>query len=441
MVEALHHAGLEVILDVVFNHSAEAGETGPSLSLRGLDERTVYRHAADGRCLNWTGCGNTMNFGEPRVVQLTLDALRYWVEEFRIDGFRFDLATCLGRGPSGAFDVAAPLLVALAQDPVLARAKLIAEPWDLGPNGYRLGGFPRRWLEWNDRFRDGVRRFWLRGDVDRAEFARRLAGSSDVFDRELRAPDRVGQLHRRPRWLHARRPGQLHAQAQPRQRRGQPRRPRSQLLEQLRDRGSERRPPGPGPARAAASGPADACLFVSQGTPMLLAGDELGHSQAGNNNAYCQDNPTTWIDWATIDEPLLEFVRALITLRREHPALRRRRFLTGAQTEEIGWYSPSGAPMTGADWADPGARCVAMYLDGSDAPDRDDQGAPLVDDDLLLLVNGWSGAVSSHPSTPSVGHHVVDHARLVHTQRHSGVRHPELRPGRSWLVGHRPGEQ
>ncbi|MFO7561860.1 MAG: glycogen debranching protein GlgX, partial [Enhygromyxa sp.] len=187
MVEALHEAGLEVTLDVVFNHSAEAGETGWTLSLRGLDAPTYYRHDAGGRCVNWTGCGNTLNFHHPRVVQLTLDALRYWVEEFGVDGFRFDLAPILGRGRVD-FDAGAPLLVALAQDPTLARVKLIAEPWDLGPHGYRLGGFPGRWLEWNDRYRDGVRRFWLVGEFDRAELSRRLAGSSDVFAQVLRPP-------------------------------------------------------------------------------------------------------------------------------------------------------------------------------------------------------------------------------------------------------------
>jgi isoamylase len=384
MVAALHAAGIEVLLDVVFNHSAEAGETGPTLSLRGLDDAVYYRHelSAPQRCVNWTGCGNTLNFHHPRVVQLTLDALRYWVDEFGIDGFRFDLAPILGRGQQ-EFDPVAPLFVALAQDPTLARVKLIAEPWDLGPRGYRLGGFPRRWLEWNDRYRDAVRRFWLQRDIDRAEFARRIAGSSDVFARELRAPtasvnfvtahdgftlaDLVSYSHK-------------HNLAN---------------AEDNRDGHTHNYS-----SNCGVEGPSDdptivalrrelsrallATVLVSQGTPMLLAGDELGRSQRGNNNAYCQDNAISWIDWTATDESLHAFVKQWVALRRRHPALRQDRWLGPHSRPDEGrpveWLRPDGRTMATEDWHATDRHALMVRL-----------GEP--DDSLLLLFNAELAAV------------------------------------------------
>jgi isoamylase len=377
MVASLHEAGIEVVLDVVFNHDAEAGETGPTLSLRGLDETRYHRHdpGLAQHCVNWTGCGNTLNFQHPRVVQLTLDALRYWVEEFGVDGFRFDLAPILGRGRVD-FDVGAPLLVALAQDPVLARTKLIAEPWDLGPHGYRLGGFPQRWLEWNDRYRDSVRRFWLIGDVDRAEFSRRIAGSSDVFAQDLRAPTAsvnfvtahdgftladLLSYSRKHNLANAEgnRDGHSHNFSCNCGVEGSTDDPR--VLALRRDL-----------SRALLT-----TLLVSQGTPMLLACDELGRSQGGNNNAYCQDNEISWIDWTNIDESLLEFVTRLIGLRRSHPALRQDRWL-GPHARDGGrpveWLRPDGAAMRVEDWHAQGERALVVYI-----------GEP--DDPLLLLFN------------------------------------------------------
>jgi len=382
MVATLHEAGIEVVLDVVFNHSAEAGETGPTLSLRGLDEATYYRHGPDGRCVNWTGCGNTLNFQHPRVVQLALDALRYWVEEFGVDGFRFDLAPVLGRGRVD-FDAGAPLWVALAQDPVLAGTKLIAEPWDLGPHGYRLGGFPRRWLEWNDRFRDGVRRFWLRGELDRAELARRLAGSSDVFAQELRAPTAsVNFVTAHDGFTLA----DLVSHA---------RKHNLENGEHNRDGHDHNHS-----INCGVEGPTDdpqvlalrrdlrrallATLLIAQGTPMLLAGDELGHSQCGNNNGYCQDNEIGWIDWTRVDESLLEFVARLVALRRSHPALRQDRWLGPHPRADHGrpveWLRPDGAAMAVEDWHARDDRALMVHI-----------GEP--EDPLVLLFNAEQASV------------------------------------------------
>ncbi|HVI02647.1 MAG TPA: glycogen debranching protein GlgX [Enhygromyxa sp.] len=399
MVAALHAAGLEVLLDVVFNHSAEAGETGPTLSLRGLDETLYYRHEHGDpqRCVNWTGCGNTLNFHQPRVVQLTLDALRHWVEEFGVDGFRFDLAPTLGR-THVEFDPVAPLFVALAQDPTLAGIKLIAEPWDLGPHGYRLGGFPRRWLEWNDRYRDCVRRFWLHRDVDRAELARRIAGSSDVFARELRAPTASLNLvtahdgftladlvsyARKHNLANAEdnRDGHTNNHSVNCGVEGPTEDP--QILGLRRDR-----------SRALL-----ATLLCSRGTPMLLAGDELGRTQRGNNNAYCQDNAISWIDWSTIDASLLAYVQQLIALRRDYPALRWlpltrvatqgvaggpggppgcEAFWGGCSGSEpeplIEWLRPDGEAMGVEDWHDTDEHALMVRLGD-------------LDDALLLLFN------------------------------------------------------
>jgi isoamylase len=387
MVEALHAAGLEVVLDVVYNHSAEAGEDGPSLSLRGLDNALYYRPDPrdPSRSLNWTGCGNTLNFDHPRVVQLCLDSLRYWVQEMGVDGFRFDLAPILGRSAArgGGFDPGAPLFVALAQDPVLARAKLIAEPWDVGPGGYQVGRFPGRWMEWNDRFRDALRRFWLERSVGRDELARRLAGSSDRFHHGLRRPcasvnfitahdgftlvDLVSysRKHNLANGEHNR-DGHAHNFSCNCGVEGPTHDP-----EILARRARLRRA-------------LIASLLVSQGTPMLLAGDELGHSQAGNNNAYCQDGPLTWLDWSAADAELFEFVRACVELRRTHPALRRNRWLSDHEGDEDGlpvqWRRVDGASMTVDNWHDHGRHRLGVRL-----------GDP--DDALLLLFNAEPQAV------------------------------------------------
>lgn len=375
MVDALHAAGFEVVLDVVYNHSAEAGELGPTLSLRGLDNALYYRLRSDdpSRTLDWTGCGNTLNFDHPQVVQLVLDSLRYWVEQMGVDGFRFDLAPILGRSAIRGhnFDPGSPLLVALGQDPILARTKLIAEPWDLGPDGYQLGRFPDRWMEWNDRFRDDLRQFWLHRSVGRGELARRLAGSSDRFHHGRRAPsasinfitahdgftlaDLVSYAHKHNLDNgEDNRDGHSH------------------------DFSSNCGVEGPSPdpeilaRRARLRRALIASSMVAQGTPMLLAGDELGNSQAGNNNAYCQDNPIAWLDWSSVDHELLDFVRACIELRRTHVLLRHDDWLRDVESDEddlaVQWRRPDGASMSIDDWHDPDHHGLGVRLgDGDDA--------------------------------------------------------------------------
>jgi isoamylase len=370
MVDALHAAGFEVVLDVVYNHSAEAGETGPALSLRGLDNALYYRLRNDdrSRCLDWTGCGNTLDFEHHEVVQLVLDSLRYWVEHMGVDGFRFDLAPILARSSAraGSFDPGSPLLVALAQDPILARTKLIAEPWDLGPDGYQLGRFPDRWMEWNDRFRDDLRGFWLHRSVGRDEFARRLAGSSDRFHHSLRTPsasinfitahdgftlaDLVSHAHK-----HNLANGEDN---------------RDGTTQNFSTNCGVEGPtddPQIEARRARLRRALVASLLVAQGTPMLLAGDELGNSQAGNNNAYCQDNPTTWLEWSRVDTELLEFVRACLNLRRTHPALRRNGWLRDAVDGDASdlpvlWCRPDGVAMRVDDWHDEGRHGLGVRL-------------------------------------------------------------------------------
>jgi glycogen operon protein len=393
MVSRLHYAGIEVILDVVYNHTAEGNHLGPTLCFRGIDNLSYYRLVpGDARHYeDFTGCGNALNLHHPRVVQLVMDSLRYWVEEMHVDGFRFDLATTLAR-EAKMFDTHAGFLDTIRQDPSLARVKLIAEPWDVGPEGYQVGHFPPGWLEWNDRFRDTSRRFW-RGDGGLiGEMAARLSGSADLFARDGRRPwasvnfvtahdgftldDLVSYTAKRNdangednndgaaenySW-NCGVEGEtddleIHALRQ---------RQKRNLL---------------------------TSLLISQGTPMLLAGDELGNSQGGNNNAYCQDNSVGWIDWTpehVASHGLVDFVRFLIALRRQHPALRRGRFLTGEPVvdgiPDVVWLTPNGVPKTEEDWRFPDARCLAFLLNGN-ARGKDAETREPARPHLLFLLN------------------------------------------------------
>ena len=390
MVDALHGAGLEVLLDVVFNHTAEAGQDGPTLCFRGLDNAAYYRldPADPSRYIDTTGCGNSLNVGDPVTLQLIMDSLRYWLTEMRVDGFRFDLAPTLAR-QEGAFEKRSAFLDMVSQDPVVSRAKLIAEPWDVGQmDSYDIGGFPSLWREWNGKYRDTMRDFWRSRPVGIGEFASRFAGSSDLY----------GRAHRRPTasvnmiTVHD----------------GFTLRDLVSYNDKHNEANGESNRDGTGDNRSwncGAEGPTDdpailalrarqsramlATLLLSFGVPMLLGGDEMGRTQQGNNNAYCQDNEITWLDWPGADSQLLNYTSRLIAFYKAHPAFRRRRFLTGADTADLGWYTPAGTAMTGADWADSGARAIAIYLDGSDAPDRAADGTPLLDDDFLVLVNAW----------------------------------------------------
>jgi isoamylase len=370
MVRALHKAGLEVILDVVYNHTAEGNQMGPTLSFRGLDNVSYYRLAETPRYyINDTGTGNTLNLESPVVLRMVMDSLRHWVTEYHVDGFRFDLAATLGRRDHG-FDRDAPFLQAVRQDPVLNRVKLIAEPWDVGPGGYQLGAFPPPFAEWNDKFRDQVRRFW-RGDADMTrKLARRVAGSSLKFDHNGRhATSSVNFLtaHDGFTLMDLVSYAQKHNHANG---------------EDNRDGHSDNHSdnlgvegPSDDPAIIAARARRRrnmlATLMLSQGTPLLLAGDELGNSQGGNNNAYAQDNPVGWVDWGPdlqgTDPGFLAFVRDLVAFRRSHPILRQTRFLHARSRamdgkEDLFWRRADGRMMTEADWCDHSLRFLAVEM-------------------------------------------------------------------------------
>jgi isoamylase len=391
MVDALHAAGLEVLLDVVFNHTAEADHRGPTLCFRGLDNPAYYRLQPDdpGRYVDTTGCGNSLNAGDPLTLQLIMDSLRYWISEMHVDGYRFDLAPTLGR-QEGGFDQVSAFFDLVSQDPVVSAAKLIAEPWDVGQtDSYDLGRFPPLWREWNGRYRDSMRDFWRSHQIGIGEFASRFAGSSDLYG---------GARRRRPtasvnlftvhdgftlrdlvsyngKHNEANGEGNRDGTDDNRSWNCGAEGPTTDLgILALRERQS----------RAMLT-----TLLLSFGVPLLLGGDEFGRTQQGNNNTYCQDNEITWFDWSAIDADLLAFTRRLIAFRKAHPVFRRRRYLAGAEAAELRWFTPAGATMTAADWADRSALALAIYLDGSDDPDPAQDGTPLLDDDFLALFNAW----------------------------------------------------
>ena len=388
MVRALHAAGIEVILDVVFNHTAESGGNGRTFSFKGLDNASYYLLSPEdaSRFENFTGCGNTINAAHPTVTALILDSLRHWARDMHVDGFRFDLATTLARGQSG-FDPQAALFSAIRSDPVLSYVKLIAEPWDLGPGGYRLGGFPSGWAEWNDRYRDTVRAFW-RGDVGHVPaLAERMAGSSDLFRHGGRRPqasvnfvashdgftlaDLVSYEHRRNE---ANLEGNADGHA-----------------ENLSCNYGVEGPSGDPAVVAVRLRQVRnllATVMLSQGVPMLRAGDEFAQSQSGNNNAYCQDNEISWITWpAAGDLDLTAFIGTLAALRRRRPELRRDTFFKGSPREgrqpDVRWLHPAGHDMTPAHWADEGQRSIGMLLGATEESAGD----------LLLLVSAMHDAV------------------------------------------------
>jgi glycogen operon protein len=397
MVARFHEAGLEVILDVVYNHTAEGNELGPTLSFKGIDNASYYRLLPDQPryFINDTGTGNTLNLSHLRVIQMVTDSLRYWVTETHVDGFRFDLGTILAREPDG-FDSQSGFLKACCQDPVLDTVKLIAEPWDCGPGGYQVGGFPPGWAEWNDKFRDTVRDFW-RGEAPASALAPRLAGSDDCFNHRGRKP-----------WASvnfvAAHDGftvndlvtynEKHNEANG---------------EDNNDGSNDNRSWNCG-----AEGPSDdpsvetlrqrqirnilGTLLLSLGTPMLLAGDEFRRTQGGNNNAYCQDNEIGWLDWEIGDDgqSLIRFVQELTGLRQQYPVLRRARFLTGQQNEATGvkdvtWINASGAEMADEDWANGLTHCFGMLLDGR--AQATGIRRPGEDSSLLLVLNGHDDVV------------------------------------------------
>ena len=354
LVDAVHARGMEVVIDVVYNHSAESDELGPTLSLRGIDNALYYQLREDRPELyeNWSGCGNCLNLNQPRVLQLVLDSLRYWAGPLGVDGFRFDLAPILARRDQGerGFDPRAPFFAAVAQDPALASKLFVAEPWDIGGGGYQLGAFPAGWLEWNDRYRDTQRRYWLQpqqGGVGRGDWAQRFAASSDCFHHSQRAPSASVNF------ITAHDGFTLHDLLSYRERHNEAN------GEHNRDGHGDNHSVNCGAEgetddaqvlarRAALQRALLSTLLLSQGTPMLLAGDEIGHSQQGNNNAYCQDNRTTWLDWSRADGALNSFVFQLLALRRQLPALQTARWW---RAEDVHWLTPAGTALQDADWA------------------------------------------------------------------------------------------
>jgi len=394
MVKTLHSAGLEVILDVVYNHTAEGNQLGPTLSLRGIDNASYYRLVHDNRrfYMDYTGCGNTLNMRNPRALQLLMDSLRYWVLDMHVDGFRFDLASALAR-ELHAVDRLGAFFDIIRQDPVLSQVKLIAEPWDVGEGGYQVGNFPLGWTEWNDRYRDAMRAYWKGDGGVIGEFARRFTGSSDLYETSGRKPyasinfitshdgftleDLVSYNAK-------------HNEAN---------------LEDNRDGHDNNLSWNCG-----VEGPTDdlevralrarqkrnfiATLLLSQGVPMLVAGDEIGRTQRGNNNAYCQDSELSWVDWDLDEEgrALLEFVRRMVGIRRAHPVFRRHRFFRGRAThgaglKDIVWLRPDGGEMTDDEWEHAFARSLGAYVGGATLEERDRRGHRLVDNNFLVLLS------------------------------------------------------
>jgi glycogen operon protein len=338
--------------------------------------------------MDTTGTGNSLNAGDPLTLRLIMDSLRYWLTEMRVDGFRFDLAPTLAR-QEGSFDPVSAFFDLLSQDPVVSQAKLFAEPWDVGQtDSYDLGRFPPLWREWNGKYRDTMRDFWRSHGGLIGDFANRFTGSADLYSSAGRRPTASVNLvtvHDGFTLADLVSYDTKHNDANGEGNRDGTDDNRSWNCGTegpttdagiLALRGRQR--------RAMLS-----TLLLSFGVPLLLGGDELGRTQHGNNNAYCQDNPIAWFDWSAVDQEMLAFAKSLVVLRRAHPAFRRRRFLAGVEASQLGWYTPSGAAMTPVDWADPNARSLAIYLDGADDPDRAADGRPLIDNDFLVLVNSW----------------------------------------------------
>jgi isoamylase len=431
MVKTLHSAGLEVVLDVVYNHTAEGNHLGPTLSLKGIDNSAYYRLMPDNPRFyrDYTGTGNTLNMQHPRVLQLIMDSLRYWVLEMHIDGFRFDLAATLARELHEVNRLAAFLDI-IHQDPVLSQVKLIAEPWDLGEGGYQVGNFPVGWAEWNDRYRDTVRSYWKGDEGVAGDLAYRLTGSSDLYAHSGRRPyasinfvtahdgftlqDLVSY-------------NEKHNEANG---------------ENNRDGNNNNRSWNCG-----VEGPTDnpdinalrakqkrnmlATLLLSQGVPMLYAGDAIGHTQMGNNNAYCQDNEISWIKWnlQPQDRDLLAFVQRMINLRKRHPVFRRRRFfqgrpIKGATVKDVLWLNPSGKEIGEDQWRNPGVRCLGMFLAGQGLDEADERGRRIGDENFLVLLNAYHEDIAFtlpllHPGTRWVA--------WMDTSREDGLRPADTR--------------
>ncbi|CCH33433.1 glycogen debranching protein GlgX [Actinosynnema sp. NPDC047251] len=411
MVRALHEAGIEVILDVVYNHTAEGNHLGPTLSMRGIDNQAYYRLVEDEPkyYMDYTGTGNSLNVRSPHTLQLIMDSLRYWVTEMRVDGFRFDLAATLARE---FYDVdrLSTFFDLVQQDPVVSQVKLIAEPWDVGPGGYQVGNFPPLWTEWNGKYRDTVRDFWRGEPATLGEFASRITGSSDLYQDDGRRPYasiNFVTAHDGFTLTDLVSYNDKHNDANG---------------EDGRDGADDNRSWNCG-----VEGPTDdpevndlrarqrrnllATTLLSQGVPMLLHGDELGRTQDGNNNAYCQDNELSWVDWSLVEKnrDLVEFTGALTDFRRKHPVLRRRRFFQGKpirkgdELRDIAWFTPAGEEMTEQNWEDDFGRCVVVFLNGEGIPSLDRRGMRVLDDSFLIAFNAHYEDIETTLPDPSYG--------------------------------------
>jgi len=394
MIKTLHSAGMEVILDVVYNHTAEGSHLGPTLAFRGIDNASYYRLVGDSPryYMDYTGTGNTLNMQNPRVLQLIMDSLRYWVTEMHVDGFRFDLAAALAR-ELHEVDRLGAFFDIIRQDPILSQVKLIAEPWDLGEGGYQVGNFPIGWAEWNDRFRDTARGYWRGDEGLLGDFARRIAGSSDLYETSGRTP------HASINFVTAHDGFTLHDLVSYNDKHNQVngednRDGHDHNLSWNCGAEGDTVDEGIKALRRRQKRNLLATLLLSQGVPMLLAGDELGRTQRGNNNAYCQDNEISWMDWERSRDfaPLSAFTERLVALRRQHSIFRRKWFflgrpVNGSGTKDMIWLTPQGVEMTAEDWQQPYARCVGVYLSGAALTETDARGRRLRDDSFLLLFN------------------------------------------------------
>jgi len=422
MVRALHDADIEVILDVVYNHTAEGNHLGPTLCFRGIDNRAYYRLEDDEPQYyrDYTGTGNSLNVRNPHALQLLMDSLRYWVLEMHVDGFRFDLASALARE---FYDVdrLSSFFELVQQDPVVSQVKLIAEPWDVGPGGYQVGNFPPQWTEWNGKYRDTVRDFWRGEPATIGEFAARITGSADLYEHSGRRP--VASInfvtcHDGFTLLDLVSYNDKHNEANGEENKD------GESYNRSWNCGVEgpSRDPAIRALRAQQRRNFIATLFLSQGVPMLAHGDELGRTQSGNNNGYCQDSKLTWVDWTSVDVDLLAFTRQVAGLRRQHPVFRRRRFFDGRPVRrrgadalpDIAWFTPEGDEMTEEDWEAPFGRAIAVYLNGQGIPDSDARGDRVVDESFLLCFSAHSESIDFHVPNAEYGgawHVVLDTGR------------------------------
>jgi glycogen operon protein len=432
MVKTLHQEGIEVILDVVYNHTAEGNHLGPTLAFRGIDNAAYYRLVPGDRryYMDYTGCGNTLDMTHPRTVQLIMDSLRYWIQEMHVDGFRFDLASALARELDDV-DRLGSFFDIIQQDPVISQVKLIAEPWDLGEGGYQVGNFPNLWAEWNGIYRDTVRAFWKGDEGQAGGLGHRLTGSSDLYGRGGRRP------YASINFVTAHDGFTLHD------------------LVSYNDKHNEANGEGNRDGHDhnlswnhGVEGPTEdakivglrerqkrnflTTLLLSQGVPMISGGDEIGRTQSGNNNAYCQDNETSWHDWR-LDRRrrvLLAFTGFLVRLRRDHPVLRRRLFFYGrriySDVKDLTWFRPDGREMTQEDWTNPGSRSLGLRLAGDAIEEVDDRGERIIDDTFLILLNAFWEPL---PFVLPAHHRNVRWEPIVDTQEPTGRPRPRLMRG------------